>query len=243
MVPDQSHSKPKREQDWLSREVELGSRSRMVRQSCRCRVVPQQLLDLSVFVTLFRTAIESVISGAHRLLRTGGVPTLTDIVLAVADGLLVVFTGRSASASYQSSVPPPPPTLPVPNKPYGFCGRKAPRLLPYANTLRHNGTQLGTKASHVQYRHGHSAQVNHDGHSQSVVSAVVWAGPWIGTSPTIHCTRTGRCQRNPSTTNKTTTWLEKQIIKKWRTLKSRSSDRCSLLEVQLFVKPQSKVQP
>ena len=27
------------------------------------------------------------------------------------------------SPSSPTSVPPPPPFLPVPNKPYGFCGR------------------------------------------------------------------------------------------------------------------------
>ena len=28
-----------------------------------------------------------------------------------------------------TSIPPSPPPLPVPNKPYGFCGRKAPQKI------------------------------------------------------------------------------------------------------------------
>ena len=47
----------------------------------------------TVIVTLFRTAVETAISEVHKLLRT--------------------------SPPY----PLPPPLLPVPNKPYGFCGR------------------------------------------------------------------------------------------------------------------------
>ena len=41
----------------------------------------------SVFVTLVRTAVERASCRVHKLLRTGGVPTLTFIVLAVADAL------------------------------------------------------------------------------------------------------------------------------------------------------------
>ena len=33
-----------------------------------------------------------------------------------------------------SSSPPPPPLVPVPNKPYGFCGRKTPCLYLYLLT-------------------------------------------------------------------------------------------------------------
>ena len=42
----------------------------------------------TVFVTLFRAAVERACCGVHKLLRTGEVPTtLTSIVLVVADGL------------------------------------------------------------------------------------------------------------------------------------------------------------
>ena len=44
------------------------------------------------------------------------------------------FEDRSARTSHSlssQSPPPPPPLLPVPNKPYGFCGRKATYLLTY----------------------------------------------------------------------------------------------------------------
>ena len=57
------------------------------------------LLD-TVFVTLFHTAVETVISEVHKLLGTGGVLTsLTSLFwrwLAVSS----VFTGGSAGTSY-----------------------------------------------------------------------------------------------------------------------------------------------
>ena len=51
----------------------------------------------TVFVTLFRAAVETVISEVHKLLGTGGVPVLTlnTVVLSVADRLF----GRYGSES------------------------------------------------------------------------------------------------------------------------------------------------
>ena len=60
---------------------------------------------------------------------SGSVPTsftLTVSVLAVADGLFGLYGWeRSADERIFVSTHPPPP-WPVPNKPCGFCGRKAP---------------------------------------------------------------------------------------------------------------------
>ena len=55
------------------REVELGSHSWM--ESLAAELFPSSCFSDTVFVTLFRKAVETAISGVHKLLRTGGVPT------------------------------------------------------------------------------------------------------------------------------------------------------------------------
>ena len=62
-------------------------------------------------MTLLRTAVETEISGVHKLLHTGEVPALTVLVwrwLAVSS----VFAGRSAWASYSHYPLPPRPFFP-----------------------------------------------------------------------------------------------------------------------------------
>ena len=51
-------------------------------------------------MSFFLTAVERAVSGVHKLLLTDGGPHLLSIVLAVADGLFTVFTGRNAGTSY-----------------------------------------------------------------------------------------------------------------------------------------------
>ena len=69
----------------------------------------------SVFVTLFRTAVERAISGVHKLLGTGGVP---------ASLTLLFWRWLSLFGLYWSErrdkllIGTPPPPSPVPNKPY-----------------------------------------------------------------------------------------------------------------------------
>ena len=79
----------------------------------------------TVLVTLLRTAVESAISGVHKLLRIGGVPTslINTVVLAVADGLFGLYGSERLEELFISTRSPPSPFT-VPNKPYGFCGRK-----------------------------------------------------------------------------------------------------------------------
>ena len=60
----------------------------------------------------------------HKLLGTGGVPTSLTLLFWRWLTVSSVFTGRSARTSC-SSLPSPSP-FPVPIKPYGFCGRRAP---------------------------------------------------------------------------------------------------------------------
>ena len=71
---------------------------------------------------LFRTAVETAISGIQKLLRTGGVPTSLTLFFWRWLTISSVFAGRSGWTSYWC--------LPllllhpfVPNKPYSFCGR------------------------------------------------------------------------------------------------------------------------
>ena len=71
----------------------------------------------TVFATLFRTAFEIAISGVHKFLRPGGVPTSWTL-------LFWRLTGRSAGASYSYVPDPHPHPFPGPNRPHGFCGRK-----------------------------------------------------------------------------------------------------------------------
>ena len=72
----------------------------------------------TVFVTLIRTVVKTAISGVHKLLGTGGVPTSLTLFFWRWLTVSSVVAGRSA----RSPLPPPNP-FPVPNKPYGFCGR------------------------------------------------------------------------------------------------------------------------
>ena len=86
---------------------------------------------------------------------------------SVADGLLAVFTGWSASAIYQSSVPPPPPLCPSPSTISRIVFVDVKHHLYFLtqtlwDTMVHNYRHQSV----IQYRHGHSAQVNHDGHSR-----------------------------------------------------------------------------
>ena len=106
----------------------------------------------TVFVTLLRTAIETAISEVHKLLRTGGVPTSLTLLswrcIPIKDSKerLFVMTqahrqcpggGRRSLRSLRVGAlgravhlyPSLPPPFPIPNKPYGFCGRIAPCLL------------------------------------------------------------------------------------------------------------------
>ena len=63
--------------------------------------------------------------------RWRGPHLLHSVVLAVADGLFGLCESVSLDELFISTRPPPPPLRPTPisptNKPYGFCGRKAPR--------------------------------------------------------------------------------------------------------------------
>ena len=78
-------------------------------------------------MTLFRTAVEETISGIHKLLGTGGGPHLLDIVvLAMADGLFGLYGLERRDELLTGTPPLPFPLFLVPDKPYSFCGRKAP---------------------------------------------------------------------------------------------------------------------
>ena len=49
------------------------------------------------------------------------------LALAVADGLFDLCGSKRTDELFMGAGPPPPtPHFPVPSKPYGFCGRKAP---------------------------------------------------------------------------------------------------------------------
>ena len=98
------------------KEAELGFHSWMV-----CLVAEFFLNSCFpdiVFTTLFRTPVETAVSGVHKLLRTGGVPT--PLTLAVADRLFGLYGSEHVHELFTSTRSPP---FPVPNKPYGFCGR------------------------------------------------------------------------------------------------------------------------
>ena len=53
-----------------------------------------------VFVTLFRTAVETAIRGVHKLLGTGGVPASLTLLFWRWLTMSSVFTGRRARTSY-----------------------------------------------------------------------------------------------------------------------------------------------
>ena len=60
----------------------------------------------TVFVTLFRTAVETAVSEVHKLLGTGGGPHLLSIdVLAVADGLFGLYGSTLADSGLGSWQP------------------------------------------------------------------------------------------------------------------------------------------
>ena len=52
----------------------------------------------TVFVTLFRTAVETAINEVHKLLRTGGVPTSLTLLFRRWLTVSSVFTGLSLTA-------------------------------------------------------------------------------------------------------------------------------------------------
>ena len=53
-----------------------------------------------VFVTVFRTAVETAIRGVHKLLGTGGVPASLTLLFWRWLTMSSVFTGRRARTSY-----------------------------------------------------------------------------------------------------------------------------------------------
>ena len=83
-----------RDQEIKSREVEPGSHSRV---DCLASelFLGSCFLD-TVFVPLFRTAVETAVSGVHKLLVTGGVPTPLTLLFWRRLAVSSVFTGRSA---------------------------------------------------------------------------------------------------------------------------------------------------
>ena len=101
-----------------SREVELGSHSWV--DCLAAELFLNSCFSDSVFVTSFRTAVETAISGVRKLLRTGGVLTSSAWLFWRWLTVSSVFTGRSARTNY--SCP-----FSVPNKRYGFCGRERRR--------------------------------------------------------------------------------------------------------------------
>ena len=123
--------------------MELGSHSRMVCLAAEL-VLNSCFLD-TVFVTSFRTAVKTAISGV----RTGEVPIHLNIVSLAVAGSLFGLAGRSAGTSY-SSLPDSPSFL-VPNKPYGFC--KVP---------------LKKKVKRCRKTHSHPVSFPHREHRRSV---------------------------------------------------------------------------
>ena len=75
----------------------------------------------TVFVTLFRTAVERASCGLDKsFIRTGEVPHLLNIaVLAVADGLFGLYGSERRDELFTGTRPPTPHPVP------GCCGRKA----------------------------------------------------------------------------------------------------------------------
>ena len=112
---------------WIkSREVELGSHSWV--DCLAAELLLNSCFWDTVFVTLLRrTAVETAVSGVQKLLPNGGVPTSLTLLFWRWLTVSSVFAGRSSGTDYSSAPDPPSPRFPVPNKPYGFCRRKAPR--------------------------------------------------------------------------------------------------------------------
>ena len=86
-----------------------------------------------VLLTLLRTAVETAISGVHKLLRNGEVPiALKQLLFRRRSTASSVFRGSERADEPLIPAPPPPPPprtlVPVP-KPCGFCGCKATSLL------------------------------------------------------------------------------------------------------------------
>ena len=77
-----------------------------------------------VFATMFCAAAETAISGVHKLLGTGGVPTYLTLLFWWWLTVSSVFTGRSAGTSYSQITDSP--LSPIPAKLYSFCGPKSP---------------------------------------------------------------------------------------------------------------------
>ena len=81
----------------------------------------------TVFVTLFRTAVERIQVVSH----WRGPHLLNIVLLAVADGLFGLYGSERwdellTGTRLPTPLTPPPFPSPVPDKPYGLCGRKAP---------------------------------------------------------------------------------------------------------------------
>ena len=65
----------------------------------------------TVFVTLFRTAVETAVSGVHRLLRTGGVLIALILFwrwLTVSSGVFLRVDAQAGPATHRYPSPPPP---------------------------------------------------------------------------------------------------------------------------------------
>ena len=86
--------------DIKRRQMELGSQSRMDCLAAEL-LLNSCFLD-TILVTLLHTAVKTVIRGAHRLLRTGGVPTSLTMLFWRCLTVSSVFTHRSAWTSYSS---------------------------------------------------------------------------------------------------------------------------------------------
>ena len=81
-------------QEIKSREVELGSHSRIV--GLAAELFLNSCFSGTVFVTLFRTAVETAVSEGHKLHRIGGVPASLTLLFLQWLTISSVFTGRSA---------------------------------------------------------------------------------------------------------------------------------------------------
>ena len=81
------------------------------------KLFPNSSFSDAVFVTLFRAAVGTAVSGVRKLLRTGRVPTSLTVLYWRWLTVSSVFTGRSARTNYSYSVstPPPFPISPVHN--------------------------------------------------------------------------------------------------------------------------------
>ena len=87
-------------------------------------------------MTLLRTAFERAISGVHKLLCIGQVPTplsWLSVVLAAVHGLFGLCGSERADEPLTLSPLTSPLPFPVPNKPSGFCGRRTTGLHSYNN--------------------------------------------------------------------------------------------------------------